>query len=394
MPQPSQTKRGYGHKALIIALTFITALTIWLVYDSLRLAASPCEAIFQQSEMKLGVKLNVLKNEGEVLLGRQPIVRLTEKVQEVAINLKACCVMHSGKTDSRGFAQCQSRFRQFSQGLNQLEKQVVKTSEILDSGDTQRIDEAKAQTERLLDEVESFSEQISDEVNAISPPPLSLDNTTYLNEQFDGERLSEYWRVLKPDPDRWMLQPPESSLLIVTQPGSQVDDNNSLKNLFLLNQSLPESDFTIEAKIRIAIQNQKNGVSLGLWENADNYLEIGYCGFSHGYNVRRSPFFRKELRGKSHLIEEDLRQHGRVQNAETIYLRIAKKGNKYIGYYALTTSEAALTDSDWHIIATHAVPNFKGKVALWASNDDGKVYSSTNPVTPEIPVEFDYVTVK
>ncbi|MCW8107659.1 hypothetical protein OPS25_03965 [Alteromonas ponticola] len=394
MSPPSQAKNVNVHTLLIVALTFICALVIWLVYDSLRPAASACEAIFQQSEMQLGVKLHVLKNQGEIVLGRQPIAELTEKVQAVAVNLKACCVMHSGDTDNRGFAQCQSRFNQFTTSLTQLESQVSNATQLHAKGGESALVEARQAASALLEDIYSVSDKLENEVNTLSAPPLVRNGELFLSEQFEGEGINERWRIIRPDNDRWMLQPSEKTLLIVTQPGSQVEANDSLRNVFVLNQALPQEDFVVETKVALAIQHQKNGASLGLWENADNYLEVGYFGFSHGYNVRRSPFFRKELRGKAHLVEENLNQHGRVKEPETIHLRISKQGNKYLGWYALVQGDEAVAESAWKLIATHAVPNFNGKVALWASNDDGKVYSTTASETPEIPVEFGYVIVK
>jgi hypothetical protein len=86
----------------------------YLGYDLLSARLSPCEAIFRQTSVNLSTKIRFLKAEGEVQIGKEPLVELDERAQITALNLKTCCtVLAAGKLDPEQFLQCKSKARAY-----------------------------------------------------------------------------------------------------------------------------------------------------------------------------------------------------------------------------------------------------------------------------------------
>jgi hypothetical protein len=381
--------------AKLAAGTLLLLIVIWLAFDVLRPGSSSCEAIFQQTESQFGAKLKYLNAEGSIVLGRQQIQSLTEKSQLAAINLKACCVMQqSGGIQNSDFNLCKKDSSRFEEKLARLQAEIDKFSVAASEGNKQAQKTSREQINSLVAEAAKSADVIERKVDSLPRAPLRKTGNEYFRDDFDTETLNQAWQIRHPDNNRWALQSEKSSLLIVTQKGSLWKAKKDLLNLFVLNYAMPEEDFILETHVSIPIQNQQNGASLALWKDDDNFLQIGYRGFPHGYNVRRSPFFLKEVNAKVNLTETDAGRIGGVRSAESIYLRIVKRGNSFAGYYALSDKDSAYDGLKWQLITTHAVPNFIGRPALWADNNDGEVYSTGNSVSPEVPVEYQYLSVK
>ena len=52
---------------------------LYLGYDLLAARLSPCEAIFRQTSVNLSTKIRFLKAEGEVQIGKEPLIELDER---------------------------------------------------------------------------------------------------------------------------------------------------------------------------------------------------------------------------------------------------------------------------------------------------------------------------
>ncbi|WP_416307720.1 hypothetical protein [Neptunicella sp. SCSIO 80796] len=390
------TKGASVKLVIVLAITLVLILVIWLSFDWLRTGTSNCESIFQQSETQFSVKLSHLDTEGEVVLGRQQIQDLTEKAQITALNLKACCLVHdTGAIDTAGFAQCRQGGQEFAARLTELEGKVKAIVQARQRGDGEQEQQLKTEVDQLVSRAEAIADNFDRQLNQLPRAALRKNGEVFFFDDFDQPELNPDWQILQPDPNRWALQSAESSLLIVTQKGHMAGKENSLRNQFILSHNVPDENFVMETRVSLPIQHQKNGVSMGLWQDADNFLQIGYFGFPHGYNVARQPYFNKELEGQANQQKVDIDRIGGVKKAESIYLRIERTGNKYIGSFALPNdSDQPEQPLKWRTIATHAVPKFSGRPAIWADNQDGKVYSLNTSISPEVPAEFDYLSIR
>ena len=99
---------------LVIAL-------VYMAYDFFSLRAQPCEAIFRQASLGLSTKIGFLRAEGEIAIGREPLVELTERAQMTALNLKTCCtVLDAGRLDAEQFLQCKAKARAYEAKLGEI----------------------------------------------------------------------------------------------------------------------------------------------------------------------------------------------------------------------------------------------------------------------------------
>lgn len=101
---------------------------IYLAYDYSTVHSSPCESIFQQTSVGLSTRISLLKTEGEISIGREPLVDLTERAQMTALNLKTCCtVLEAGKLNPEQFLQCKAKTRSYERKLDEIVALVRKT---------------------------------------------------------------------------------------------------------------------------------------------------------------------------------------------------------------------------------------------------------------------------
>ncbi len=105
----------------LVAVTTVMLIMVgvYLGYDYMSARASPCEAIFRQTAVNLSTKISFLKTDGEIEIGREPLVELTERAQMTALNLKTCCtVLDAGQLNPEQFLQCKAKARAYEQRVD------------------------------------------------------------------------------------------------------------------------------------------------------------------------------------------------------------------------------------------------------------------------------------
>ena len=336
MTDTATTGANIKFKAILGSATLLLLVIIWLVYDWVSHAGSPCDRIFQQTSAQFDLSLKHLDTEGQLILGRQQIQELTEQAQLTALNLKACCLVHdTGAIDSDGFMQCRDGSDTFATRLASLEQSVEQMKMAVQTDNRALQQQIKQQVDVTLEESKVSASALQTTLDGLQREPLNKQADHFFFDDFDQSQLGTDWEIRQPDDRRWALQSDTSSLLIVTQKGSIGGNRTDLRNHFVLNHSMPDDDFVLETQVSIAIQNQKNGVSMGVWMDDDNFLQIGYFGFPSGYNVRRKPYFLKEVDGRANYQDIDIGRTGGTTQPETLYLRIVRQGNKFTGLFAL-----------------------------------------------------------
>ncbi|MGD9667811.1 MAG: hypothetical protein AB7U75_02015 [Hyphomicrobiaceae bacterium] len=101
---------------------------IYLGYDFAQTRATPCEAIFKQTSIGLSTKISFLKTEGEVTIGREPLIELGERAQMAALNLKTCCtVLDAGRLNPEQFLQCKAKARAYDSKLEEISAVVARS---------------------------------------------------------------------------------------------------------------------------------------------------------------------------------------------------------------------------------------------------------------------------
>jgi hypothetical protein len=231
--------------------------------------------------------------------------------------------------------------------------------------------------------------------------------TAYFFDDFSGKELNPYWKVLDPNPSKWTLQTNRSYLLIITERGSISGSSRNLKNQFVLDRSMPKRNYEVIVKTSFQIQGTLNSISIALFRDDDNFLELSYWGqpasnatFSHGavYDVfYRTVSFVKEEGGQRNPLTatKDKAAKGPSDSPQPLLLKIERDGHQYTGYYAPFSPARPpqnIDDVSWVKIGTHALIDFDGKLSLWANNGNANIYRIGPP--PEVAAEFDFVLVR
>ncbi len=87
---------------------------VYLGYDLVKGELAPCESIFQQTSVGLTTSIKFLKTEGQLQIGREQLIDLSERAQMAALNLKTCCtVLDAGRLDPEQFLQCKGKARAY-----------------------------------------------------------------------------------------------------------------------------------------------------------------------------------------------------------------------------------------------------------------------------------------
>lgn len=148
-----------------LSLAAVALVVIYLGYQLLGYRVNPCEGIFQQSSVTLGTKLDVIRAKGEFAIGRQKIQDLTERSQEVALNLKACCIV-LGKVSSE-FLRCKEGFDKYDADINKLTISVKEAEAARQQGNTAVVDHKIAEANENLKAVEARAQEFTKQVTEI-----------------------------------------------------------------------------------------------------------------------------------------------------------------------------------------------------------------------------------
>ena len=78
-----------------------------LAYLLLASRRTQCDTIFEQTATRVGGNLDIIKNKGELFVGREQVQALTEGAQKVGLHLKSCCLsQQTGNMNHDEFQDC------------------------------------------------------------------------------------------------------------------------------------------------------------------------------------------------------------------------------------------------------------------------------------------------
>ena len=140
-----------------------------------------------------------------------------------------------------------------------------------------------------------------------------------------------------------------------------------------------------------------------MFQDDDNFIEIGYWGREYKYNlnmsvtISRQPHFTKEFQGKRNILLGSKRGFGAVGSPETIFLKIERIGNQYNGYYSFVESAIPknIDDIRWTNLGSQTWINLRSKLSFWADNSNDRI--STNGGwrdSAEVAAEFAFILIR
>lgn len=151
----------------IIAVVVITYLVLWH-------RPSPCDVLFEQTSSRFGVKIELLKTKGEVLIGREKVQDLTERVQLAAVNIQACCIgLEEGKLNPKEFQECKGNVAQQEALIAQIVTAVSEAQAAKDQSRPDVVSQKVAEVGRLIEEVKTVAEVLNRQIAAIKNAPAA-----------------------------------------------------------------------------------------------------------------------------------------------------------------------------------------------------------------------------
>lgn len=137
-------------------------------YDLLKHSMFPCESIFQQTSAKLGTKLKLLKTEGELYLGSDQLLELSENAQLTAFALKSCCVRaEAGHADPAQYLACERQAGEFVTQLNRVAVEVEKARSASEQDRQNEMAQADAEIRASLAQARHISKRLQQTVEAL-----------------------------------------------------------------------------------------------------------------------------------------------------------------------------------------------------------------------------------
>lgn len=188
-------------KSLITFSIVIIVLVIgYFAYNLLKTAISPCESIFQQTSLKLGSKLDIIKAKGDVFIGEEKIQDLTERSQVTALNLKTCCiVLEGGKLNSDQFLKCKDNAEKFDAQVEKVATGIDEAREAKQEGNTNLVSEKVREINQNISVAKASSENLSNQVSELKGN-LSEEKTQKEEPSHSGEEHEPNNTVFEANP--------------------------------------------------------------------------------------------------------------------------------------------------------------------------------------------------
>ena len=185
------------------------------------------------------------------------------------------------------------------------------------------------------------------EIKQVAQTPAEPQFIEYYRDDFDGDELSEKWEILNPDPDLFIVE--DGALLLVSDSAGLLSAG-AVKNHLKLPDSLPEGDWIMTARFTIEFQTSGERPFIGLYQDADNYLEIAGVSLYKKNLCNEDAYFYPNVIKRSKGEEKTTWRDGWHKQLavcagsapipwlsvvdeipQPILLRLEKSGRKYIG---------------------------------------------------------------
>jgi peroxiredoxin/regulation of enolase protein 1 (concanavalin A-like superfamily) len=194
---------------------------------------------------------------------------------------------------------------------------------------------------------------------------------------FDGfnGKLALQWQIRNADPSHVSLTKRPGTLTITTQEGGFHGANTNYKNLFLIENPVPEGrNFEVTTcLVAFAPNAAYQQAGLVCWNDQDNYIKWGYE--SGGTEGARLALIRETAGSSIHAYA------GAAARAEKRWLRLTKRGRYYI-YSSSTDGKQFLVYGEQ--LWGDGAPKYVGLVAKNAAGTDA----------PEIDASFDSFEIR
>lgn len=137
---------------ITFSITIVVLVIVYLAYSILKPKVDPCESIFQQTSLRLSTNLDIIKTKGpDLSIEEAKIQDLTEHSQEVALQLKTCCILlYSNKISSEQFLRCKDDVDKFETQVEKVAANIGEAQAAKQQGTPELVNEKVIQINQNL----------------------------------------------------------------------------------------------------------------------------------------------------------------------------------------------------------------------------------------------------
>ena len=254
-------------KLIVIAAAVVTIVLAYLLLAGRR---TQCDTIFEQTATRVGGNLDIIKNKGELFVGREQVQALTEGAQKVGLHLKSCCLsQQTGNMTHDEFQDCIKGAKDYESKVLLVTNLINEAQAAKNQGNEELAQQKAGQAREAVGAVTSASSELGKTAANLSADPVSIKsaeqepNNTILqaNAAETGTTISaeistpddqDFFKFAYKDPKnrRDLLRLHIENRSTTLQPQFQVynEDKSSLQNWSGANAAGANLDFSFVAE--------------------------------------------------------------------------------------------------------------------------------------------------
>lgn len=341
--------------ALVIVATFLI-IGLFVVLNR----SGHCDGIFEQAAPQLKVKLQLLKTNGEWVIGKEKLQQIADNSQKVALHLKTCCILRDGNSISaEQFQVCVNGAKEYDAKIGQITDIVAEAQAAKAAGNTQLADQKIASAQTAAGETDGIVRKVADATKDGKPQLLPPDGKQVFFNDFRGAKTLEDWEVLRPLPDLYALE--KDGLLIISSSAGNLGSDN-IPNLFKLKKDMPPGDWTATMSFSSEFPLANEAFYLGLFQDKDDWTAAKFQSFDSAAGpylffrlIRKSASEAVEFRGN--LIRGTGEYHSFIAENklnQPIDLRLQRSGHDFLVSSRLESADPAAWVTLTKITALHS----------------------------------------
>jgi hypothetical protein len=159
-------------KLMVIAAAVVTIVLAYLLLAGRR---TQCDTIFEQTATRVGGNLDIIKNKGELFVGREQVQALTEGAQKVGLHLKSCCLsQQTGNMTHDEFQDCINGAKDYESKVLLVTKLINEAQAAKNQGNEELAQQKAGQAREAVSAVTSASSELGKTAANLSSDPVSI----------------------------------------------------------------------------------------------------------------------------------------------------------------------------------------------------------------------------
>jgi hypothetical protein len=160
-------------KFIILSAAFLILIGVgYGIYSYWASRSNPCADIFEHTLISFNGKIKTLKEKGGAVLTEELIKRLSDTSEQIAADLKTCCVLFNGnKIDFEAFLKCQDEFNQYERSIDRISQLVDETEMVKQQKRYDLVNLMLSHIERNISDLQRISDHFREQTKALDNRP-------------------------------------------------------------------------------------------------------------------------------------------------------------------------------------------------------------------------------